>query len=115
VPPLLLLDQPVADEHPVRTAQRTRTAVVLYGIAFDATALTFNAIWQYARRHQLLSETLAPADATAIGRRFQLALAWLTTRTLLSLLLPFLGVAVIAAFNAFYWLPIRGETPRARS
>jgi hypothetical protein len=26
-------------------------------------------------------------------------------------LLPVLGVAVIAAFNAFYWLPIRGESP----
>jgi hypothetical protein len=25
--------------------------------------------------------------------------------------LPVLGVVVIAAFNAFYWLPIRGERP----
>ncbi len=99
----------------LRSGHGLRTAVVLYGIAFDATALTFNAIWQYARRHQLLGETLDPGGATAIRRRFQLALAWLTTGTLLSLLIPFLGVAVIAAFNAFYWLPIRGESPRARS
>ena len=54
-----------------------------------------------ARRHRLLSETLDPARATAIVRRFQLALAWLTTGALLGLLIPFLGVAVIAAFNAF--------------
>jgi uncharacterized membrane protein len=27
----------------------SRTAVVFYGIAWDATALTFNATWQYAR------------------------------------------------------------------
>jgi hypothetical protein len=27
-------------------------------------------------------------------------------------LLPVLGVVLIAAFNAFYWLPIRGESPR---
>jgi hypothetical protein len=25
--------------------------------------------------------------------------------------LPVLGVVVIAAFNGFYWLPIRGESP----
>jgi uncharacterized membrane protein len=99
----------------LRSGHGLRTAVVFYGIAFSATALTFNAVWQYARRHRLLSETLDPAGATAIGRRFQLALAWLTTGALLGLLAPFLGVAVIAAFNIFYWLPIRGESPRAPS
>lgn len=96
-----------------RSGHGLRTAVVFYGIAFDATALTFNAIWQYARRHQLLSKALDAAGATAIGRRFQLALAWLTTGAFLGLLIPFLGVAVIAAFNVYYWLPIRGESPRA--
>ena len=99
----------------LRSGHGLRTATVFYGIAFDATALTFNAVWQYARRHRLLSETLDPADATAIGRRFQLALAWLTTGTLLGLLIPVLGVAAIAAFNVFYWLPIRGESPRPQS
>ncbi len=99
----------------LRSGHGLRIAVVFYGIAFDATALTFNAVWQYARRHRLLSETLDPAGATAIGRRFQLALAWLTAGALLGLLIPFLGVAVIAAFNVFYWLPIRGESPRAQS
>jgi uncharacterized membrane protein len=82
-----------------------------YGIAFDVTALTFNAVWQYARRHRLLSEALGPTGVTAIGRRFQLALAWLATGALLGVVLPVLGVAVIVAFNAFYWLPIRGESP----
>ena len=96
-----------------RRGHGLRTAVVFYGIAFDATALTFNAIWRYARRHQLLSKALDAAGASAIGRRFQLALAWLTTGALLGLLIPFLGVAVIAAFNAYYWLPVRGESPRA--
>jgi uncharacterized membrane protein len=99
----------------LRSGHGLRTAAVFYGIAFDATALTFNAVWQYARRHRLLSESLDPADARAIGRRFQLALAWLTTGVLLGLLIPFLGVAVIAAFNVFYWLPIRGENPSPRS
>jgi uncharacterized membrane protein len=99
----------------LRNGQGSRTAVVFYGIAFGATALTFNAVWQYARRHRILSETLDPAGATAIGRRFQVALAWLTAGTLLGLLIPVLGVVIIAAFNAFYWLPIPGESPRPRS
>ena len=96
----------------LRDGHGQRTAVCFYGIAFDVTALTFNAVWQYASRHQLLSEALDSEGATAIGRRFQLALAWLTTAVLLGLLLPVLGVVLIAAFNAFYWLPIRGESPR---
>ena len=95
----------------MRSGHGQRTAVVFYGVAFDLTALTFNAVWQYARRHRLLSKALDPAGAAAISRRFQLALAWLATGALLGAVLPVLGVAVIAAFNAFYWLPIRGESP----
>jgi uncharacterized membrane protein len=92
-----------------------RTAVVFYGLTFAVTALTFNGVWQYACRHRFLSDALDPEAATAIGRRFQLALAWLTTGALLGALLPVLGVALIVAFNAFYWLPIQGESPRPRS
>jgi hypothetical protein len=69
---------------------------------------------KYARRQRLLSEALDSAGATAIGRRFQLALAWLATGAVLGAVLPVLGVAVIAAFNAYYRLPIRGESPRPR-
>ena len=98
----------------LRSGHDQRTAVVFYGIAFAVTALTFNAVWQYASRHRLLSEALDSAGATAIGRRFQLALAWLATGALLGAVLPVLGVAAIVAFNAFYWLPIRGESPRPR-
>ena len=84
------------------------------GLAFALAALTFNAVWQYARRHRLLSEALDAAGATAISRRFQLALAWLTPSAMLGAVLPILGLVVIAAFNALYWLPIRGESPRPR-
>jgi len=98
----------------LRGGHGQRTAVAFYGIAFDVTALTFNTVWQYARRHRLLDDTLDAAGATAIGRRFQLALGWLTTGALLGAVLPVLGVVVIAAFNAFYWLPIRGESRRPR-
>jgi hypothetical protein len=61
-----------------------------------------------------LGEALGSAGATATGRRFQLALAWLATGVL-GVLLPVVGVAVIVAFNISYWLPIRGESPRRRS
>jgi uncharacterized membrane protein len=98
-----------------RSGHGQRTAVVFYGIAFDVTALTFNAVWHYVRRHRLITETLDSAGATAISRRFQLALAWLATGALLGAALPILGVTLIAAFNAYYWLPIRGESPRPRS
>jgi uncharacterized membrane protein len=98
----------------LRSGHGQRTAVVFYGIAFEVKALMFNAVWHYARGHGLLSEALDPEGAKAIGSRFQLALAWLAAGALLGALLPALGVAVIAAFNAFYWLPIRGESPRPR-
>jgi uncharacterized membrane protein len=91
-----------------------RTAVVFYCIAFDVTALTFIAVWQYACRHRLLSDALDSAGATAIGRRFHHALAWLAIAALLGAVLPVLGLAGIVAFNAFYWLPIRGESPARR-
>ncbi|MGN6679134.1 MAG: TMEM175 family protein [Streptosporangiaceae bacterium] len=97
----------------LHTGDGLRVAVVFYGVAFGATALTFNGVWQYARRHRLLSETLNAAGARAIGRRFELALIWLSAGALVGLAIPLLGVAVIAAFNAFYGLPIRGESPQA--
>ena len=49
-----------------------------------------------------------------IGGRFRLALAWIATGTLLGALLPPLGVAVIAAFIPYYWLPIAGEIARVK-
>jgi TMEM175 potassium channel family protein len=84
-----------------------RTAVVVYGIAFVLTALMFNAVWRYAGAHGLLG----PTATTAIGARFQLAVVWLAIGTAIGLALPALGVIVIAAFNAYYWLPIKGESP----
>ena len=99
----------------LRSGHGERTPVGFYGIAFGVTAVTFNAVWQYARRRRLLSEALGHQGATAISRRFQFALAWLATGAALGVLLPVLGVAVIVAFNVFYWLPIPGESPHGRA
>jgi uncharacterized membrane protein len=96
-----------------RTGHGQRTAVVFYGISFELAALLFNVIWDYARHgHRLLETTIDAAGATAICRRFRLALAWIGTGTLLGVLLPILGMVVIAAFIPFYWRPIPGEIAR---
>jgi uncharacterized membrane protein len=98
-----------------RDGHGERSAVVLHGIAFEVAAIFFNIIWEYARRNRrLLSTALDAAGARAIARRFRLALAWIATGTLLGALLPPLGVAVIAAFIPFYWLPISGEIPSTK-
>ncbi|MBM0255581.1 TMEM175 family protein [Micromonospora sp. 4G55] len=97
-----------------REGEGQRVAVVLHGIVFEVAAILFNAIWEYARRHRrLLVTAIDSAGVKAISRRFRLALTWIATGTLLGALLPALGVAVIAAFIPFYWLPIRGEIARA--
>jgi len=96
-----------------RDGQGERTAVVLHGLVFGLAAALFNAIWWYARHgHRLLASTVDPAGVRAISRRFQSALAWLGTGTLLGALLPALGVAVISAFIVYYWRPISGEIGR---
>jgi uncharacterized membrane protein len=94
-----------------RAGQGQRVAVVFHGLAFLLAAILFNLIWDYVRHdHRLLGPTIDSAGAKAISRRFRLALAWIGTGTLLGAVLPVLGVAVIAAFIPYYWLPIRGET-----
>ena len=101
-----------------REGHGERTAVVLQGLAFAVAAALFNLIWWWARRdRRLLAPTIddagdPSAGATAIARRFRLALAWLGVGTALGALVPVLGGAVIAAFNIYFWLPIRGETGR---
>jgi uncharacterized membrane protein len=99
-----------------RAGQGQRSAVVFYGIAFEVAALLFNLIWAYTRHdHRLLRTTIDAEGARGVSRRFALALVWIGTGTLLGALLPVLGVAVIAAFIPYYWLPIRGEITMTRS
>ena len=98
-----------------RDGHGERSAVVFHGIAFELAAILFNVIWEYTRRNpRLLATTIDSTGARAISRRFRLALAWIATGTLLGALLPALGIAVIAAFIPFYWLPISGEIPSTK-
>ncbi|MGW2938746.1 hypothetical protein ACWDA7_44920 [Streptomyces sp. NPDC001156] len=94
----------------LRDGHGQRTAVAFHGGAFEFLAILFNLIWGYVRHNRrLLTATIDSADVAAISRRFRLALVWLATGTLLGALFPVLGVAVIAAFVLYYWLPITGE------
>jgi uncharacterized membrane protein len=97
----------------LRSGDGQRTAVAFYGVAFAVTAMTFNAVWQYAQRNHLVGEALGPEGAAAIGRRFRLALVWLVLGAVLGVALPIVGVVVIVAFNVAYWLPVRGESLRS--
>ena len=98
-----------------RDGEGRRTAVVLHGITFEVAAILFNAIWWYVRRdRRLIRPDIDAAGVRAVGRRFQVALVWIATGTLLGAFVPALGVAVIAAFIPFYWLPIAGEIAKAR-
>jgi TMEM175 potassium channel family protein len=97
-----------------RTGHGQRTAVVFYGIVFEVAAMLFNVIWGHARHDQRLLATIDSVGARAISRRFRLALVWIGAGTLLGALLPVLGMAVIAAFIPYYWLPIRGEIASAK-
>ena len=100
-----------------RDGESERTAVVLHGITFELAAALFNMIWWYARhRRRLLADTLDDAGATAIARRFRLALGWLGAGIVVGAFVPYAGTAIIGAFVLYYWLPIRGEIavrPRA--
>jgi hypothetical protein len=92
--------------HRTRAAHRRR----LPRHAFELAAILFNVIWGYARHdHRLLGTTIDAVGVRAISRRFRLALVWIATGTLLGALLPVLGMAVIASFIPYYWLPIRGK------
>jgi uncharacterized membrane protein len=98
-----------------RHGQGERTAVVFHGIAFELAAILFNIIWWHVRRgRRLLADSLDSAGEKAIGGRFQLALGWISGGTLIGAFIPALGVAVIAAFIPYYWLPIRGEAKARR-
>jgi uncharacterized membrane protein len=92
-----------------RDGEGQRTAVVVHGISFKIAAMLFNVIWLHARRGHLLTANIAPTGVPAITGRFRLALIWFATGTLLGAIIPLLGVAVIAAFILYYWLPIAGE------
>jgi Endosomal/lysosomal potassium channel TMEM175 len=97
----LLIGQVWANHHVMLDHIRAADRTVLF--LNTLAAILFNAIWDYARHHhRLLGTTIDWVGASAISRRFRLALVWIATGTLLGALLPVLGMAVIAAFIPYY-------------
>ncbi|MEV6851329.1 TMEM175 family protein [Actinoplanes sp. NPDC051411] len=93
-----------------RDGEGERIAVALHGIVFWLAAVIFNVIWGYVCRDpRRLAGNIDTTGVRSIGRRFRLALAWIGLGTLLGAFVPLAGVAVIAAFVVYYWLPISGE------
>src|SRR4029453_4230191 len=66
-----------------RDGQGERTAVVFHGISFEIAAALFNVICWHARHNHRLLPSADSTGIRAISRRFQLALAWIGTGTLL--------------------------------
>jgi uncharacterized membrane protein len=93
-----------------REGEGERVAVALHGIVFWLAALVFNVIWWYVCRDRgRLAGNISEGGVRSVRRRFRLALAWIGLGTLLGSFVPLIGVAVIAAFVVYYWLPISGE------
>jgi|SRR5512133_310080 uncharacterized membrane protein len=68
--------------HAFRNGQGERTAVALHGLTLEFAAILFNVIWWHVRHdRRLLAPSIDAASMKAIGRRFQLALAWIATGT----------------------------------
>ena len=97
-----------------RNGEGQRAAVVLYGGTLVVGGIFFNAIWEHARRaHRLLGDSIDPAAARVVARRFALGPVLYLVGTLLGALVPVLGVVVFAGLILFYWLPLpsrRGTT-----
>jgi hypothetical protein len=98
---------------PHRTRAAHRRRLPWHGVSVGSRSVQRD-LGLRAPYQRLLATTIDSVGARAIGRRFRLALVWLGTGTLLGALVPVLGMAVIASFIPYYWLPIRGELPSAK-
>jgi uncharacterized membrane protein len=96
-----------------RNGTGERAAVVLYGGSLVVGGVFFNAVWEYARRgHRHLGDSIDPAGARTVSRRFLVGPAAYLVATCVGAAVPVAGVVLFAALIVFYWLPI-GVGPRA--
>lgn len=84
-----------------------RVAVILYGSTLVVGGFFFNAVWEWARRrHRLLGDSITPAAAKAVARRFMLGPTAYLIGSAIGAVVPVLGLALFAALILLYWLPI---------
>jgi uncharacterized membrane protein len=85
--------------------QGERLAVVLYGATLFLGGIFFNAVWQYAVRHELTEPGLSPQQLRSTGRRFLIGPASYLAATLIGLLAPLAALFLFIAIIVFYLAP----------
>jgi uncharacterized membrane protein len=88
----------------------SRTAVLLYGLSWEGTVVSFTLIFHHLVRHGLLRHRLEGAEATRALRRFGVGVVLFPSAALVGLVSPVAMLVLYALFNAFY---IAERTPGA--
>jgi TMEM175 potassium channel family protein len=100
------------------TAGDQRVAVVLYGLANCAMAVTFNVLWHYLLRHpELRKPDVSPELLAVRNRRFNIGLVLYPVTTLIGLFSTWAFLAIVFALALLYLLPtpdVRGAAPEAQ-
>ena len=86
-----------------------RTAVLLYGATLAGCAFSFNVIWHYANRQELMLPGLSPLFHRDLTVRYRVGLASYAVAALLALLLPWLSLALTVVLALVFLL---GPSPR---
>ena len=94
------------------TAGDRRVAVLVYGVASSAMALSFNLLWRYLLRHPELHKPQVTAELLAVpNRRYNAGLAAYPVATVLGLVSVPVFLALMLGLALLYLLP----TPDVRT
>jgi uncharacterized membrane protein len=94
------------------TAGDRRVAVLVYGVASSAMALSFNVLWRYLLRHPELHKPQVTTELLAVrNRRYNAGLAAYPVATVLGLVSVPLFLALMLGLALLYLLP----TPDVRT
>lgn len=95
-----------------------RVAVLLYGLANCAMAVTFNLLWHYLLRHpELHKPDVSPTLLAVRNRRFNVGLVLYPVTTLIGLASTWAFLAIMFALALLYLLPtpdVRGAASEAQ-
>ena len=87
-----------------------RVAMLVYGLTLVGSAVAFNLIWRYAGRSGLLADAVSPEFCRDVDIRYLAGLCGYVVATALSLVLPWLTLALTALLALVFLL---GPSPRA--
>jgi uncharacterized membrane protein len=93
-----------------------RAATVLYGITLTLTAVMFNAVWLYASvRRRLLKEDADPKVVAGITRSYRWGPVSYLVVTIVALIHPILGVALLGLVDLSWVIDSAVFAPRERA